>query len=328
MNSRSKIKMNHDQITSLLHELGFDTVENLKPLGAGEFNAVFAFDSLQEHYVLKIAPRHDFEVMTYEHQMMSSEVFWYRQISQNTSIRVPKLYVFRKADEKTAFDCLVMERLSGVTMDDFPFSKEEKDATLSQLVKMASQIHDIENSQYGYPQNGLFDNWFDAISSMISQALNDVAKKHRTSRRGEKLLHYVKKNEELLRSVPSRMVNFDLWPSNVLCERKDHQGIQFAWIDPERSFWGDPIADFVCFQFLVPFEKKTEALAAYQGSSKQPFTGTISEQIRYAIMEGYLALIMEVEKYYRYAPLYPGWSRNVIVSKLLYASAFRVLDRT
>jgi len=121
------------------------------------------------------------------------------------------------------------------------------------------------------------------------------------------------------------MVNFDLWPANVIVTRED-DGLRFAWIDPERSFWGDPVIDFVCLAFSRPLKRAKRAVAAYNASAAVPVIISRETEIRYAIGQGYLALIMETEKYYRYSPRRFGWWRNVIAARLLYRAAFAVLD--
>ena len=119
------------------------------------------------------------------------------------------------------------------------------------------------------------------------------------------------------------MVNFDLVPPNIICDKKDDV-ISYAWIDPERSFWGDPIMDFICLEMMLPLEKKDISFTAYNSIADNPIYVTDSEKVRYCVAKGYLALIMEVERYYRYSPAYFGWWRNVLISKLLYKSAFNI----
>lgn len=67
------------------------------------------------------------------------------------------------------------------------------------------------------------------------------------------------------------MVNFDIWEPNILCTRTT-ASIDYAWIDPERSFWGDPIADFVCLEFLTPLKDKTVSLFAYNEVAQKPLS--------------------------------------------------------
>lgn len=121
------------------------------------------------------------------------------------------------------------------------------------------------------------------------------------------------------------MFNFDIWPSNILCRRVNGE-IKYAWIDPERSFWGDRILDFVCLETAVPLADKKASLAAYNSVAEKPVVITEEEKIRYAVAQDYLGLIMETEKYFRYTPHHFGWWRNVFFSKWLFKAAFRVLE--
>ena len=155
-------------------------------------------------------------------------------------------------------------------------------------------------------------------------ALADCARKHRRSRRGERLLRLLARHRAVLEPVSPRMVNFDLWPSNVIASRTNGE-LQLAWIDPERSFWGDPSVDFVCLAFSRPLSSAEKAIAAYNAVSTAPIEVTRGTRIRYAFGQGYLALIMETEKYFRYSPLQFGWWRNVLAANLLYRAAFREL---
>lgn len=121
------------------------------------------------------------------------------------------------------------------------------------------------------------------------------------------------------------MVNFDIWPANIIVQRENGE-LRLAWIDPERSFWGDRMLDFVCFAFHKPLCEKTELLADYNAAGPQPISLTREEEIRFAIGQAYLALIMETEKYYRYSLFNFGWWRNAFACRLLYRAAFAALE--
>jgi len=327
MNSRSKTLLDKETIESLTQPVLGNTIQSISPLGDGEFNAVYSLALADSSFcALKIAPKSTVPVLTYEMGMMEAEVFWYDQIQQHTSIRVPKIYSSNINEDELPAPWFLMEQLPGIPMDKFDFHSKEKEEKQITLISILTEIHDIHHTQYGYVQNGLKDTWHEAIRFMVENELKDAARVSRSSKRGEKLLSYIDEYHSILSQAPCTMVNFDLWPSNILCERHENQ-VLYSWIDPERSFWGDPIADLVCFEFLVPLEKKTKTLETYNTHAKSPILANKEEQIRYAIMEAYLALIMEVEKYYRYWTTNPGWARNVIVSKLLYRSAFSVLKK-
>lgn len=119
------------------------------------------------------------------------------------------------------------------------------------------------------------------------------------------------------------MVNFDLWDSNILY----HKG-NIVWIDPERSFYGDPIGDFITQGAgqKTALKDKQKELAIYNKNAKIPIEAGAEAEIRYAVMVAYLALIEEVEKYVRYEPNEENYIRNTVDARDMYDLAFAILD--
>ena len=72
MKSNTKVQLDVQAISALCASAGFQEIQNIKPLGAGEFNALYAFDSGGKGYALKIAPDARTLVMTYEKDMIRS----------------------------------------------------------------------------------------------------------------------------------------------------------------------------------------------------------------------------------------------------------------
>ncbi len=164
-----------------------------------------------------------------------------------------------------------------------------------------------------------------ALKAMSQALLDDCKNKGKKSKRGMKFFKYIDVHKKLLESVQSTMVNFDMWMPNIICER-DNDTIKYAWIDPERSLWGDRMLDFVCLEMMKDYKDKKISIEAYNKVVNEPVIVNDEEEIRYALALGYLGLIMEVEKYYRYTWKNFGWWRNVIASMMIYKKAFKVLD--
>jgi aminoglycoside phosphotransferase (APT) family kinase protein len=326
MISRTKYKLTPDEVKALFTHNGIAGVTDVAPLGAGEYNAVFcATGPDQKEYAIKIAPSSAVAVMTMEKNMMAAELFWYQKIREHTSIRVPEVYATDFTKEKLPADYFIMEKLNGTQLDQTEFTDAEKMESTLILAKMAAEVHTIKNDRFGYVQNGLYDTWYLAIRSMVSAILADCSRMHRRTPRGELLLRLIDKHKAVLEKAECCMVNFDLWPPNVLCSYE--AGIlHYAWLDPERSFWGDRICDFVCLETMLPLEKKKASLEAYNAAAQKPILADKDERIRYAVGLGYLALIMETEKYYRYTPIHYGWWRNVSASSVFYKQAFSILE--
>ena len=259
--------------------------------------------------------------MTYEKDMMRAEVFWYRQMREHTPITVPDVYFEDFERKQIPTDYFIMEKLSGKQLDQMKFSGSEQVQSNSITATMAAQIHKIKNDQFGYIQNGLYDNWYQAIRAMTQSLLDDCARAKKKSKRGEKLLACIDRYQDVLkkRNVAWSILIFGGQTSSATGKtvRSNMHGSTRA-----RSFWGDRIADFVCLEYQKPLEKKKASLAAYNAVADEPIRVTREEKIRYAVMQGYLGLIQEVEKYYRYTPKHFGWWRNVFSSAWFYKSAF------
>jgi aminoglycoside phosphotransferase (APT) family kinase protein len=328
MISKTKFSIDEATIKTLFHAAGIDGVTHVSPLGTGEYNSVFEVLTKEQEYVIKIAPAAGAPILTYEKDMMASELFWYEQLREHTDIRIPIIYDkdFSRALIPTEY--FIMEKVRGKQMNEMDFTEAERTEADDTLAHMAAQIHRIKNERFGYIQNGLHDTWYSAICSMVENLILDSKKKNKRSPNGEKLLQFIHENKALLESVESRMVNFDLWAPNILCQRKDNGKIEYVWVDPERTFWGDPIADFVALDFVHGLSDKKKTLEAYNAVAEHPVFATMEEQTRFAIAQGYLAFIMEVEKYYRYSLFHFGWWRNRMVSSFLYKKAWEVLEKT
>ncbi|MDD4311746.1 MAG: aminoglycoside phosphotransferase family protein [Eubacteriales bacterium] len=326
MISRTKFEMDETSILRLFADVGISDATQAKPLGDGEFNAVYLVTTQQARYVLKIAPLDSAPVMTYERNMMQSEVFWYDIMRNKTTIRVPNVVCSDFSRTLLPVPFFIMEYLPGEPLNQATLTPDERKAADAQLIAMAAQLHAISNSTFGYPQCGQYDTWYDAIHAFVDQALSDCARKKRRSRRGERLLRSIERYRDLLLYLSASMVNFDIWPANIIVTR-ENDATQLSWIDPERSFWGDYMLDFVCFAFHRPLREKEELLAAYRAVAVCPISFTREQEIRFAIGQAYLALIMETEKYYRYSLFNFGWWRNVFACRFLYRAAFDVLEQ-
>jgi len=325
MVSRTKYPADEIIVKSLFRAAGLGDASEITPLGKGEFSSVFSVKaedpgaSAVQEYAVKIAPPDDMKLMTLERDMMESELFWYEKIRAHTPITVPEVVFSDFSREIISAPWFIMEKLPGLTLDQLKDRQQEADR---QIAEMTGHIHNIRGDGFGYIQNGLHSNWFEAIRAMTEAVLNDGVSVGRHSKRGKRLLDYIERHKDVLTKAECRMVNFDLWPANVICTDER----SYAWIDPERSFWGDPAMDLVCLETMKPLEQKTISFEAHNSVSDVKLSATPEIKIRYGVALGYLGLIMETEKYFRYSPGYIGWWRNKLVSKILLDRAFKILE--
>jgi fructosamine-3-kinase len=326
MRSRTKPKIDHNTIIKLFEKAGIDSAENIAPLGAGEYNSVYSVDAKGKAYAIKIAPQASVKILTYERQMMAQEVYYYSIMAAKAKIRVPEIYYSDFSRVEIPSEYFIMERLQGKQIDQVELSNLQKKEVEEKLAAMVAKMHSVRGDKFGYRQNRLYDNWHLALQAMITNLIEDCKSLGKKTKRGEMLLEYINIHQQLLERVECSLINFDIWPPNIFCDWEEGE-INLSWIDPERCLWGDRIADFVCLDFMnMSLDKKTTTFQSYNRTSDKPIAVGDEERIRYAILLGYLGLIMEVEKLARYTVFHFGYWRNVLVSRTLFSNCFIQLD--
>ena len=323
--SKTKYEASKAEIRELFsfHKMG--NVLDVAALGNGEFNAAYKVTCDNgTDYALKIAPPEGASVLSYEKNMMEAEVFWYSQMHEKTDILCPRVFISDFSKRIVKSNCFIMEMMAGKALWEAGLSDQEYEAVQKQKISMLTKIHRIANDRYGYIQTGLDDSWYEALKNMALRLVADCKKLGHDTPDGETFLRFIDKHEKLLRAVPCRMVNFDLWDSNVLYNEETGR---ICWIDPERGFWGDPVADFITIGpgQKAPLSAKQKELEIYNGMAQEKIPLTEETEIRYALAVCYLALIEEVEKYVRYEPDNPTYIRNTVDSREMYDMAFRLL---
>lgn len=170
MKSKTKTLPTDAVLRDMLEQAGIDSAGvQFRLLGDGMFNAVFAAET-NPPVVLKIAPRPQVPVMTYERDMLATELYWYDQIRQHTEITVPDILYSDPAGNLCGAPWVVMERLPGVHRDKCPLPSAEKHRRTAEMV---AQIHNVFGTGYGYVQNGLYENWADTL--FVSHGVGDLA---------------------------------------------------------------------------------------------------------------------------------------------------------
>ncbi len=323
--SKTKYEASEAEIGELFsfHKMG--NAVDIAALGNGEFNAAYKVTCDDgASYALKIAPPAGAKVLSYEKNMMEAEVFWYSQMHEKTDILCPEVYVADFSEEIIKSSCFIMEMMPGGPLWEMGLSAEEYEAVQRQKICMLTKIHRITNDGYGYIQTGLKSSWYEALKDMAVRLVDDCRGLGRETPDGERFVRLIDKHRKLLETVPCRMVNFDLWDSNILYNPESGK---ICWIDPERGFWGDPVADFITLGSgqKAPLSAKQKELDIYNDMAAEKIFLTGETEIRYALAVCYLALIEEVERYVRYEPDNPTYIRNTVDSREMYDMAFGIL---
>ncbi|MCL2512306.1 MAG: aminoglycoside phosphotransferase family protein [Oscillospiraceae bacterium] len=294
MTSFTKKEYPKEILNRIAKKANLGGIISITPLTDGEFNSAYRLETGKGRFLLKIAPEKNAEVLTYERDIAETELFVYSLI-KNTGIPVPDVIYSDFSKEIIPADWYILSFLTGEPMNKCRLKKDEKNKVMYRLGEITAELHNIECEDFGYRQCGLHDNWFTAYSSMMQNIMQDSKKKNIRIPCEKKIADIIPKAEKILRNVKKpRLTHFDLWAGNIFIDgNKEIEAI----IDTERSYFGDPLGDFVNFSFFgLPHGVLIDG---YNSRAANPFEKTDETVTRINLMRLYLGLIMHTETNYR-----------------------------
>ncbi len=268
---------------------------SITELTAGWFNVIYALRLTDgRDVILKIAPPADVPVLTYEDNIMSTEVATLQRLYDEPGIPVPAVHYYDATRQLCDADYFFMERVPGKMLSDI--KADLSTADLLRIERETGQILCAMNGQtgpfFGYPGNPNLQGttWRETFSRMFNALLEDaetvgVSFVVPAEELRQTLTHHASALAEV--AAPC-LVHWDLWDSNIMVDAGKVTGI----IDFERVVWSDPLMEA---QFrLLPEQGITESMRAY---GKTEFTE--SERRRCELYSVYLGMIMCIESKYR-----------------------------
>ena len=286
MFSKTKYSVTQEQVRAIFEKAGLGEVLSSRLISSGQFNSLLAVATRQGDFVLKIAPLPGVKVLTHERGLLEQELRFYALL-RDRGLRVPEVFFSDRSGTVIPCEYFIMEKLRGTRLDKAKLEKKERERVNAQIEDILALFHGIAGEGFGYEQMGLEHDWYHGLRKMTQALVGDCAAFGRRCRKGELLLRYIDLHRDILKAVPSVLVNFDLHYGNLFY----HEG-QLAVIDLERCFWGDWIGDCIL--------------------CGKPETPSKEEQVRYYLLLGYLALISHSEKFSRYRPWGLNWCWNVL----------------
>ena len=327
MESVTKSKLTSAQVESLVKK-HFPEAHSLhiEELTEGMFNTAYLIHGegvLPEGMVLKIGPGPEAKTLTYEKDILRTEIEVY-QLLQDKPIPLPALLAFDYSREDVPCDYFFMECLQGQTWKSYgeELPSEARPALMRELGAYNAVIHSVEGQWFGYLKKDThyqYTSWGQAFGGMMNDILND-GRASGYELPYQEIEDVIQKHLTLLNAIARpQLVNFDMWAGNVFL--KEDSGLKISGIlDLERSFYGDPYADFTsAMSIFWDVEQEADFCAGYSEVSSSPLTVTEDDRIRMNLYRLYMAVILYVETY-RYDPEYAahaqGFSMKYILSML------------
>ncbi|WNG37949.1 aminoglycoside phosphotransferase family protein [Archangium violaceum] len=305
MRSRTKVTLRREELESLVHHAfgSRSRVRSSEELTDGMFNAAYALVlEGQAPVVLKVAPPPDQPLLTYERDLMRTEVEFYERVAKETTCPVPRVLAHDFSRSRIGSDYFFMERLRGAPLEKMKkeLTSEERARLQAELGELVGRLGAIRGRVFGYPQPGTGTQaatWREAFLAMVSRLLQDAERfEVRLPLPTGEILALFQAGARVLEQVKEPVLtHFDLWDGNVFVHRVEGVPRIEALIDGERAFWGDPIAELVSTALFRDAEQEQDFLRGYQTATGTPLVFTEEVRHRLNLYRAYLCLIMVIE---------------------------------
>lgn len=273
-----------------------DIVDSVQELTDGFCNTAYDIQLRDKRAViLKIAPAEGTGMMSYEVDMMKTEVAAMKYVAEHKVDGVPKVYFYDDSREICNSAYFFMEKLSGKSYAALRGNMSEGEiADINrQTGSYLRKLHGLTSNTFGHfcrpdlQRDTLFDAFFMMMQGVISDGIAvgiDIGVPY------EQILTKLKSHRKYFEEVQEvSFIHWDSWDGNIFVE----EGKLIGLIDWERAIWGDPLMEDRFRTHTV----NRDFLEGY-GIKELSF----SQQIRSMWYDLYLYLIMMFEGTYRHYP--------------------------
>lgn len=250
--SITKAAVSEDTVNRMTQKaLGEDALE-IRELKEGYFNIAYQVRLSDRDVVLKIAPSPETEVMTFEKNIMFSEVDSMKMVAQRTEVPVPEVLFYDSSRDVADREYFFMEMLDGKSLSSISdvLPEEQKQRIYYDMGRYTAMLNGITGERFGYygQPDRQGEDWYEVFRDMLRDPFADAERKGIAMPvREDETLELLERDRALLGAVETpRFVHWDIWAGNVFIADGQIRGI----IDFERCLWGDPLLEvgFRCYE--------------------------------------------------------------------------------
>ena len=297
MKSKTKVVLSEQDLNNICQTQLHTELLSSREITSGFYNAIYELKTKNNSFILKVAPSLDIDIMTYEKDIMKREIKVYRLL-QNIHVPVPKVIAIDDTKSIIASDFYIMEQLEGNTLFELKENIIDKERYYKMVMEYLSKIHQIKMDAFGYDNLRVRPvSNSDAMLQMFDNIYQDGVKKNIVYPTFIiALLDRIKDYKLCLDEVkrPS-LLHFDLWDGNIFV----HQHRVVGLIDTERSFNGDPLAEFAGMHLDIFADENRTYLEHYNLFANEKIIVNDNARIRFRIYQTYMYFLMYVECAFR-----------------------------
>lgn len=219
-----------------------------RELGNGEYNNVYLVElANRDAVILRVAPQSSEQGIWLEHSFMRREYFLHPYFAPIAPL-LPKTlaidFTHQLIERDYMFQTYMPGELWSNVMD--TLTEDENEALWRQFAHLARTIANIKGDVFGMPYPGLqFATWSEKVLDALEQSLREAIRYGLDSEPIQMLRDIAATHVDLIDEItrPS-LLHGDLWPFNILIQRREEGWMISAVLDADRGYWGDPLADW------------------------------------------------------------------------------------
>lgn len=225
---------------------GTDEMTEYKELTEGYFNVAYEICLKSGlHTILKVAPPKEITVMSYERNIMTSEVEAMKMVENYQGIPAAKVYGYDDSCTVCPSPYFFMEKLEGESLNSLRegMPTEELQNIQIQTGQINRKINEIVCPRFGYPglPKSQGTEWYPVFQKMIDMAIADArARDIDLQVSVDSLRQCLLRDRGIFEEVKEpRLVHWDCWDGNIFVKDGKVTGL----IDWERCLFADPLME-------------------------------------------------------------------------------------
>lgn len=306
MKSTTKAIVTKEQIVQAVKKFFNEEPKDCIELNDGCYNISYliVFADGRE-VVMKIAPSNDTDILTYEKDIIKTELLFYKLTDKHTDIKVPKIIDEDFSGKIIASPYYFMTKLNGTPLNKVKDATKEKRINIyTTIAEYMAKLHNIGGREYGYITMEDKCKGKDCYNSLIVSVDAIIADAHRKNIKlpfkEEKIYDVFNMAQKAFDAIEyPALTHFDIWDGNIFVEENDGKLDVTGIIDFERGFYACPAADFCQVMHMVNFKDDKYFLEKYNIHADKKLEYSSELMARIWAYRFYLFLIMHVECDYR-----------------------------
>ena len=242
-----------DQVTAMCQR-GFGNtiqIESIEELGGGTFNAAYLITfANSSKIILRVAPPQTADIAWEDAFLMRSEHAMQPFFAPIAAL-MPKTLLIDFTHQLIDRDYMFQTFIEGERWDNVweELTSAENNLLWDQFGGIMRQIHDVRGEKFGLPRPGFqFERWSETVIDRLERTLQAAEQLQLEITNLRQILQTVRTYPQGLDEIQlPRLLHGDLWAFNILIQRGEQGPAIAGVLDADRSWWGDPMADWTMF---------------------------------------------------------------------------------